>query len=206
MIQSNCISFDEQINHQASCYDLNPTLIANYLNRVKSNLPKDVYYKSIEEIGMDMKIVGGPSEMRKPLNVGLLFFNNRPDDFFRYARIEIVDKPDPTGQGMTENIFYGPLDEQLSYALRFIQAYIIKEKVFKQDDRPEAIRVFNYPYAAVEEALTNAVYHKSYQIPEPITVYITPTEMSILSISGPDRSISKEDIEKRKMVSKFYHN
>lgn len=29
----------------------------------------------------------------------------RPDNFFRYARIEVVDKPDPTGEGMTEQIY-----------------------------------------------------------------------------------------------------
>lgn len=39
----------------------------------------------------------------EPLNVGLMFFNERPDNFFRYARIEVVDKPDPTGEGMTDD-------------------------------------------------------------------------------------------------------
>ena len=53
----------------------------------------------------------------------------RPDDFFPYARIEVVDKPDPTGIGMTEKIFAGPLDRQLRDALSYIKNYIIKEKL-----------------------------------------------------------------------------
>ena len=36
-----------------------------------------------------------------------MFFHERPDDFFPYARIEVVDKPNPTGIGMTEKIFAG---------------------------------------------------------------------------------------------------
>lgn len=75
---------------------------------------------------------------------------------------------------MTEKVFSGPLDRQLRDALSYVQNYIIKEKVTKVPGRAEAERIYNYPYAAVEEALSNAVYHKSYQIGEPITVTITP--------------------------------
>ena len=60
---------------------------------------------------------------------------------------------------MTEKVFTGPLDRQLRDALSYIQNYIIKEKVTKVPGRAEAERIYNYPYAAVEEALSNAVYH-----------------------------------------------
>ncbi len=73
-------------------------------------------------------------------------------------------------------------------------------------DNELAIRVFNWPYAAVEEALSNAVYHKSYQIHEPITVMITPDKMEITSLPGPDRSISDQNLENRILVSRRYRN
>ena len=69
-------------------------------------------------------------------------------------------------------------------------------------DRAEAIRVYNWPYRAVEEALSNAVYHRSYQIHEPITVTITPEKIEILSLPGPDRSITDDDLKKLK-AAKF---
>lgn len=75
---------------------------------------------------------------------------------------------------MTEKIFTGPLNRQLKDALNYIKNYIIKEKISKSNDKAEADRIYNYPYPAVEEALCNAVYHKSYQIGEPVTVMITP--------------------------------
>jgi hypothetical protein len=42
--------------------------------------------------------------------------------------------------------------------------------VVKHADRAEADRFFNVPYAAMEEAVINAVYHRSYEIREPIEI------------------------------------
>ena len=200
------IPFDDRINMRADIADMRPSLMSEYLHAVESDLYQASLFRSTLETAVDMHLVGGPSEMMKPLNVGLMFFNERPDNFFRYARIEVVDKPDPTGEGMTEQIFTGPLDKQLRDALSYIKNYIIKERIYKVGNKAEAERFFNYPYAAVEEVLSNAVYHKSYQIGEPITVTITPEKMEITSIPGPDRTITDEDLKNRKMVSKRYRN
>jgi ATP-dependent DNA helicase RecG len=58
----------------------------------------------------------------------------------------------------------------------------------------------------VEEALSNAIYHRSYQIHEPVTVTVTPETMDILSIPGPDISISDEDLANRVLISSRYRN
>ena len=203
---ANNVPYDDRANMQANVEDLQPSLISEYLYAVKSGLHKDALKRPLIDLAKDMKIVGGPVEMVKPINVGLMFFNDRPEEFFKYARIEVVDKPNPTGIGMTEKIFSGPLDRQLRDALSYIQNYIIKEKIIKHPGKAEAERIYNYPYAAVEEALSNAVYHKSYQIGEPITVTITADKIEITSIPGPDRTITDEDLAMRRMVSKRYRN
>ena len=113
--------FDDRVNLNADIKDLRLGLITEFLNRVGSNLFEASLSKPVEETGAAMRIIRGPSEFRKPVNVGLMFFSERPDDFFPYARIEVVDKPDPTGIGMTERIFTGPLDRQLSDALSYIK-------------------------------------------------------------------------------------
>ncbi|MCQ2592436.1 MAG: hypothetical protein MJ188_06585 [Treponema sp.] len=41
--------------------------------------------------------------------------------------------------------------------------------------------------------MCNAVYHKSYQIGEPVTVMITSERMEITSLPGPDRTITDEE-------------
>ena len=161
---------------------MKPALLADYLHTVGSDLYENALNRSVEAVATDMQLVRGPSEYRKPVNVGLMFFNEHPEQYFSFAQIEVVDKPDPTGIGMTEKTFKGPLDRQLRDALAYIRNYIIKEYVTKVPDSELAVRAFNWPYQAVEEALSNAVYHKSYQIHEPITVTVTPEKMEILSL------------------------
>lgn len=198
--------YDDRPNLTARVEDLKSSLISEFLYAVNSDLHQASLRQPVEETTNSMRLIGGSSEMKKPLNVGLMFFNDRPDSFFPYARIEVVDKPDPTGIGMTEKVFTGPLDRQLRDALSYIRNYIIKEKVTKISGQAEAERVFNFPYEAVEESLCNAVYHKSYQIGEPVTVTVTPEKMEITSLPGPDRTISDEDILNRRLVSRRYRN
>ena len=58
----------------------------------------------------------------------------------------------------------------------------------------------------MEKALSNAIYHSSSQIHEPVTVTVTPEVMEILSVPGPDMSISDEDIANRVLISSRYRN
>lgn len=198
--------YDDRPHLAAQIEDLKSSLISEFLYTVGSDLYERSLTQPVAETAVSMRLIGGPSEMKRPLNVGLMFFNERPDDFFPYSRIEVVDKPDPTGVGMTEKIFTGPLDKQLRDALSYIKNYIIKEKIIKVPGQAEAIRIFNLPYAAIEESLSNAVYHKSYQIGEPITVTVTPEHMEISSLPGPDRTISDDDLKHCRMVSHRYRN
>lgn len=113
------------------------------------------------ELCQSMRIVEGTPEYLKPVNVGLLFFNDMPQDFFPYSQIEIVDlRGGLEGDNMTENIYKGPLDYMIKSALRFLQNYLIEERIIKVSYQAEAIRYFNYPYPAIEEALVNAMYHR----------------------------------------------
>jgi ATP-dependent DNA helicase RecG len=79
--------------------------------------------------------------------------------------------------------------------LQYIQNVIITEKVVKHPDRAEADRFFNFPYAAVEEALSNAVYHRAYDEREPIEVRVENDRMEIVSFPGPDRSVTIEGLK-----------
>ena len=198
--------FDDHINRHAELSDLKSSLIAEFLHTVGSNLYKTCLDRPIRDLGEDLRIVNGTTEYCKPVNVGLMFFNENPERFFRETRIEVVDKPEPTGEHLQEQYFTGPLDKQLRDALRYIRNYMLKLKITKVDGQAEAIHTWNIPYKAIEEALANAVYHKAYDIPEPITVTLTPDNMEILSIPGPDRSISDEDLKRFHLVSKRYRN
>ena len=91
-------------------------------------------------------------------------------------------------------------------ALGSIQRNHLHETVLKHPQRAEAERFWNFPYAALKEALVNAVYHRSYEEREPIEVRISPDELVVLSFPGPERSIRLADLEAGRAVSRRYRN
>ena len=203
---STDIPFDDRPNLLADVSDLDLGLMRNHLKEIGSDLYELSAKADLLSVAKDMQLVSGPLENIKSLNVGILMFTERPERYFRYARIEVVDIPDPTGTNMLEKTFTGPIQRQLKDALAFLKNYTIKEAVIKEADKAEAIRIFNYPYAAIEEILANAVYHRSYQVNEPITVRITPEFIEITSFPGFDRSISDESIRNYDIRAKLYRN
>ena len=154
-----------------------------------------------------MNIVGGPSDAPFPKNVGLLFFNERPQAFFPATQIDVVWFPDGSGGDyFEEKEFRGPLAAILRDSVAYIERSFLKAAVVKHPDRPEAERFWNFPVAAVEEALGNAIYHRSYEVREPVEVRITPEELLILSYPGADRSIRMADLQQGQAVSRRYRN
>ena len=158
-------------------------------------------------LGQRMNIVGGPTEASFPKNVGLLFFNDRPHDFFPTTQIDVVWFPDgPGGDHFEEKEFRGPLSIILSEAIGYIGRNYLKETVVKHPHKPEAERFWNFPIGAIGEALVNAIYHRSYEEREPVEVRITPEELVVLSFPGADRSIRMEDLKNGQAVSRRYRN
>ncbi len=202
------VPFDDRVNQQAKVVDLDRRLMRAFLVEVGSDLVRTAADADTLQLARHMKLVGGQPEAPFPLNVGLLFFNPDPQArFFPTARIEVAWFPDgPAGDTFTEKIFTGPLDRMLREALDYIQRNYINEIVVKHAHRAKATRSWNYPYAALEEALVNALYHRSYEEREPIEVRITPDELTILSYPGPDRSINMEQLRAGRAVSRRYRN
>ena len=204
---SNNIPFDDRINHTAELTDLNITLIRSYLKEINSSLFEDSKTLDFVELCKSLNIVGTLPEYIKPKNVGLMFFSFEPDKFFPYAQIDVVEFPeDLGGDKIIEKIFKGPLHIQLRDALLYIKNNIIQEQIVKLPDVAEAIRFFNYPLAAIEESLANAVYHKGYNEREPIEVRVLPNRIEIVSHPGADRSVSIEGLNNYKAFSRRYRN
>ena len=112
----------------------------------------------------------------------------------------------PGGDQFEEKEFRGPLFIILSEAISYIERNYLKEIVVKYPHRPEAERFWNFPIGAIEEALVNAIYHRSYEEREPVEVRITREELLVLSYPGADRSIRMDDFKKGQAVSRRYRN
>lgn len=203
---SSDIPFDDRPNFVARVEDLDIGLLRGHLAAAGSGLYDLSEGMTALELAGDMQLLAGPPEDQHPLNVGVLMFCEHPERFFRYARIEVVEIPDPTGDGMVESVFTGPIQRQLRDALGYIENRVICELVKKDPRSAHSERVFNYPIRAVQEILANAVYHRSYQVPEPITVRVTPSGMEITSFPGLDRSITDDAVAQRRIRARSYRN
>ncbi|MBR6090239.1 MAG: putative DNA binding domain-containing protein [Anaerolineaceae bacterium] len=204
---ANKVPFDDRINHEADISDLNITLIQAYLKEIGSSLFEESKHMNFLDLCRSMNIVNSLPEYTKPKNVGLMFFSFEPNRFFPYAQIDVVQFPEGEGGSrIIERTFKGPLHQQLREALLFIRNTILEEHVIKYSDRAEADRFFNYPYDAVEEALANAVYHKGYDVREPIEVRILPDRIEIVSHPGADRSVSEEGLKNYRVFNRCYRN
>ena len=201
------VPYDDRFSQIATMDDLSPRLMEAFLSEVGSDLVDEARNLSIEALGRQMNVVGGPTEAPLPKNVGLLFFNEHPRRFFPTTQIDVLWFPEGAGgDRFDEKTFEGPLARITRDALNYIQANYLKQTVVKHPDRAEAERFWNFPYAAIEEAVVNAVYHRSYEIREPIEVRISPDDLVVLSFPGPDRSIRMADLRAGKAVSRRYRN
>jgi len=62
------------------------------------------------------------------------------------------------------------------------------------------------PYAAIEECVINALYHRSYEQREPVEVRVSPDELIVLSYPGPDRSVRLAQLRAGRAVPRRYRN
>lgn len=201
------VPFDDRYQQTTSLDNFSLRLIEEFLRKTGSSLASVTTQLSLGELARRMNIVGGPSEAIFPKNVGLLFFSPKPHEFFPSTQIDVVWFPDgPAGDQFDEKEFRGPIWYILPDAISYIERNILKETVIKHSSRPEAERFWNFPIEAIEEALVNAIYHRSYEIREPVKVRISKHEIVILSFPGADRSIRMEDLREGNAVSRRYRN
>lgn len=201
------VPFDDRVNQSAHVEDLSRELMRNLLVEVGSDLAAEAEKLSIAELGRQMHVVGGPTEATFPLNVGLLFFNEDPRQFFPATQIDVVYFPEgAAGDTFIEKSFHGPLHRMVREALDYIERNYINDIVIKHPDKAEATRVKNFPFDAIEEALVNAVYHRSYEEREPVEVRVYADQLVVLSYPGPDRSVQLDQLRRGRAMARRYRN
>jgi ATP-dependent DNA helicase RecG len=189
--------FDDRRNNIASVDEISPALVRNYLANIKSDLVAFGVKIADAELYRYLKIVTPVNSHEAPRNVALLFFINDPEQYFRGARIEVVQFGDDAGGDLIEEkVFRGPLNLQVNQALDYLNS-LSTTMLRKLPNQAEVARSVAFPYEAMEEALVNAVYHRSYEnVPEPVKVYLYPDRMEIISYPGPVPGIEMRHLQK----------
>ncbi|MEN9611434.1 MAG: hypothetical protein RLZZ628_2248 [Bacteroidota bacterium] len=201
------IPFDDRVNFHARVEALNFGLMREHLFNTHSRLFKESMTMDVVELAMQMNLAEGSSEHLFPKNIGLLMFTDNPSQYCRGAKIDVVEFPEGVGGAeFYEKTFTGAIQKQLIDVLNYLKINVLKSKVIKFPDRAEAAKVYNYPYDALEEALANAVYHRNYELPEPIEVRVLPHSIEIISYGGTDPSVRQVDFDKGLIRARRYRN
>jgi len=204
---TNNIPFDDRANTQAPIEDLSMLLVQDFLRRTQSKLSADVGKLDNTEILQQMALLSGPKESLVPRNVALMLFAEKPHSYFPYSYVEIVYFPNGAdSKEFIEKRFEGPVHQQISDSLSWMNANILQEKVIKVPMQAEALRVWNYPNVALEESVANCLFHRNYQEREPVKIRIEPDGILLYNSGGPDRSIKREDFMTGKAIPKRYRN
>jgi len=206
MQMSAHIPYDDRVNQHSNLTDIKLSLVRQHLQTIGSGLLDEIDKISPMDLYRKMNIVTGPDEYVRPKNIGLMLFNDDPTNYFPCAQIDLLQFRDESGDSFTEKIFKGPVQQQLGDALLFIKNNIIAERVVKISGQAEASRSFNYPYDALEEAIVNTVYHRSYEDDSPIEIRVYPSRIELVSYPGPLPPLNKEKLLSGKIVARKYRN
>ena len=207
---ANRVPFDDRPNPNITMSDISMVLLRDYLAKIGSKLEASLFTQPLNQTLEQMDLMDGPTENRMIKNVAAMMFCEHPEKFFKYTQIDIVTFPngrtkDPNN--FSETTIRGSVPQLINGALTYLKNNIIREFVVKQKDVPESIRYFNYPIQALEEIIVNSLYHRDYQLYEPIEISIEPDGIHILSFPGPDRTISNVAIkEGDRLISRRYRN
>lgn len=201
------IPFDDRVSTHVNIEDLSFSLMREHLEKTKSKLYTESAFMSIEELAEKMNLSQGANEHLFPKNVGLLMFSKNPEQYFKGAKIDLVEFPNGVaGKEFNEKFFSGPIQKQLIDILSYIKSNLIKSKIVKYAHTEKVDQCYNYPFNAVEEALSNAVYHRNYELLDPIEVRILPTAIEIISYNGVDPSLKQADFDNGIVRARRYRN
>lgn len=207
---ANQIPFDDRVNRQASIDDISLLLISDFLAKTGSKLSN--YVNKLDKLSLlkQLDLVENIGGVYYPKNIALMMFCDTPYRFFPQTQVDITIFP----EGKVNNPDYfievpsikGPVNFIINDTLRYLRNNLIKESIVKQKDNAEALRYFNYPYQALEEAVVNALYHRNYQERQPVEIIIQPNSLEIISYNGPDKSIQKADLNSGNVRARRYKN
>jgi ATP-dependent DNA helicase RecG len=201
------IPFDDRVNTHASVDELNYSLMRDHLYQTGSKLHEESAKMNVRELAIIMNLAEGADEHLFPKNVGLLMFTPDPEKYYKGSKIDVVEFPQGLGaREFLEKSFTGPIQKQLKDVLGYLKNNVLKSKVIKSPERAESLKVYNYPYEALEEALSNAVYHRNYELQDPIEVRVLPEAIEIISYGGPDPSLRQADFNRGVIRARRYRN
>lgn len=205
----NSVPFDDRVNRKATIELIRRGYVEDYLKESNSSLVDELNTDTLEELLIATEVANSTDTGVDIRNIGVLMFTERPDKLIPGAQIDLVrfhTEEAEASDDFIEKTFTGPIWKQVKDALDYIKTTVIEAKVVKIQNQAESERYYNYPYNALEEALVNAVFHKSYKEPEPVEIRIYVDSIQIINYPGLEKWIDIEKFATGKVKARKYRN
>ena len=205
----NSVPFDDRVNRKATIELIRRVYVEDYLKESNSSLVAELNTNTLEELLVATEVANSTDTGVDIRNIGVLMFTERPDKLIPGAQIDLVrfnTEEAEASDDFIEKTFTGPIWKQVKDALDYIKNTVIEAKVNKIQNQAESERFYNYPYNALEEALVNAVFHKSYKEPEPVEIRIYVDSIQIINYPGLEKWIDIEKFASGKVKARKYRN
>ena len=209
---ANRTPFDDRGNDLINLRDISTTLLRDFLVEVGSDLAdQDLTGDNLKIVLDQMDLLETTPEGFKVKNVAAMMFCEHPEKFFKMTQVEIVIFPNGRLQDPDNMIEIAPIKgcvpKMIRDTMNYLKTNVIQKKIHKPEDKERSIVTYNYPYQALEEAVVNSFYHRSYIEREPVEITIEPDKISILNFGGPNHTISMQAIREARMLrSRRYTN
>lgn len=195
--------FTEEYSNVASMDDLDVDYIREYLNA--STDRENTKSLSKQEMAEHTGLVDMQTGRVK--NFALLMFSRNPEKFIPYSYVELIHKSSSGESVMSSKEFRGPIWKQLRNVMDDINNSYLKSLTLRVKDDLRSETVYNYPYSAIEELLTNAIVHKNYENPRTVQVYVYEDSMVITNYNKPIPPITIHDLNtKESFPNRMYEN
>lgn len=195
--------FTETFSNLATLDDLEVDYLREYLN--ESTLRNNTINLSKNEIAINMNLIDINTSMIK--NFAILMFSRNPEKFIPYSYIELIYKSNSGEAIMSLKEFKGPIWKQLQNIMNDINNNYLKSLTLRVNDNLKSETIYNYPYSAIEELITNAIVHKNYENPRTVQVYIYEDRIVITNYNKPLPPITIKDLNtKDSFPNRMYEN
>lgn len=146
--------------------------------------------------GLKLAIQVNEERPWEPTNVGLLLFAERPDRWISGAYIDLAVYAHRVSDGNTADTrrFFGPIPEQIEAVLAYLRASPLLTTVSHKEDVGRRDRPA-YALWALQEAIVNAVVHRSYQLRgSQIRIFLFPDRIEVWSPGRLHNTLTPEDL------------
>ena len=205
----NAIPFDDRVNRRANIDTIRRGYLEDFLRDSNSSLSTEINNRNMDDLLLALEVANETDTDLELRNIAILMFAERPDKLISGAQINLVrfnTREAESGNIMFEKTFTGPIWKQVTDVLDYIKTNVIIEKTVKIENQEKSVKCVNYPYNALEEAIVNAVFHKSYREDVPVEVRVYIDRIMIINFPGPDGYMNMEKFAAGKVKARKYRN